>query len=95
MQWDEVEAFAQLDIVLIKEGNVNFFRKRRSGPIVDLTFVSPAVARRMSWHVSEDTFGVISKQLSSNYGGKVIRQHDKSQEGHQPDLQKHWTSKEW
>ena len=49
-----LEAFAQLDVVLPNEGDVNTYRKGGTGSIVDLTFVSPALARDMSWQVSED-----------------------------------------
>ncbi|CAD7081162.1 unnamed protein product [Hermetia illucens] len=48
-----LEAFAQMDIVLANEGAVNTFQKGGSGSVVDLTFVSPSLARGMSWCVSE------------------------------------------
>ena len=47
-----LDTFAQLDVVLANEGCVNTFQKGGSTSIVDLTFVSPALARGMSWCVS-------------------------------------------
>ena len=48
-----LEAFAELDLVLANTGNVSTFRGTGSGSIVDLTYVSTTLARRMTWFVSE------------------------------------------
>lgn len=60
---NQLEDFAQLDIVPVSEGNVSIFRKEGSASIVDLTFISLALMRCMSWHVSED---YTHRQLTSN-----------------------------
>lgn len=49
-----LEAFTQLDKVLAYEGNLSTFQNGRSASIVEITFVSPALIRCVSWHVNED-----------------------------------------
>lgn len=48
-----LEVFAQSDIVLVNKGKVKTFQ-RGGLLIVDLSFVSSALPRGMSWYVSED-----------------------------------------
>lgn len=45
--------FAQLDIVLASEGDVNIFRMEASGLVIDLTLASPAFVRDMSCTLSD------------------------------------------
>lgn len=45
------EAFAQLDVILVKDGEVNTLRKKGSGSVIDLVFLSPKLVRRISWHI--------------------------------------------
>lgn len=49
-----LKGFSQLNIILVKEGNINIFRKGGFGLIASLTFVSPALMNGMFWHVSGD-----------------------------------------
>lgn len=48
-----LEAFTQLDLVLCNTGDVHTFRRGVSGSVVDLTFVSPTLAKDTNWSVSE------------------------------------------
>ena len=48
-----LEAFAQLDLVLCNMGDAQTFRRGDTGSVVDLTFVSPTLAKELNWYVSE------------------------------------------
>lgn len=48
-----LEAFAQLDLVLLNTGNVQTFRRHGYGSIVDITYISNTLTRNVQWEVSE------------------------------------------
>lgn len=69
--------FAQLDIVLAKEGNVSVFQKGWFASTVDLTFISPAVKRCMTWHVIKDYIhsdhlAIIFELRKQSHGRQII-----------------------
>lgn len=50
-----IEALSSLDLVLLNSGNVSTFRKGTSSSIIDLTFISSALAKgENNWRVDEE-----------------------------------------
>ncbi|XP_070140464.1 uncharacterized protein [Drosophila kikkawai] len=48
-----LETFASLDVVLLNEGSRQTFSRAGAGSVIDLTFVSSALARRARWTIGE------------------------------------------
>uniref|UniRef100_A0A034WR48 Putative 115 kDa protein in type-1 retrotransposable element R1DM n=1 Tax=Bactrocera dorsalis TaxID=27457 RepID=A0A034WR48_BACDO len=48
-----LKAFSTLDIVLLNTGNKNTFEKNGRGSIIDITFASSSLVRKINWQVSD------------------------------------------
>ncbi|XP_041632474.1 uncharacterized protein [Drosophila kikkawai] len=48
-----LETFASLDVVLLNEGSRQTFSRAGAGSVIDLTFVSSALARHACWRIGE------------------------------------------
>lgn len=48
-----LDAFSTLDVVLVNKGDTQTFRRFNYGSVVDITFVSPNLAKNIEWKVSD------------------------------------------
>ncbi len=48
-----LEAFSQLDVILANRGNTSTFRKNGHQSVIDITFTSWQLSKKVKWHVSE------------------------------------------